>query len=65
LKRIGKKTNQQKPKRLALVALGLISLTFSVSKQSSFCANDISCFKWQQHLAKMCQNMALGAKAVA
>ena len=44
---------------------GSISSTFLAPKQSQFCVYNFWFFQWQQHLAKMCQNMGLGAKAVA
>jgi hypothetical protein len=44
---------------------GSISSTFWVPKQNSFCTDNFRCFQWQQHLAKMSQNMVLGAKTIA
>jgi hypothetical protein len=44
---------------------GSISPTFSALMESSFRKDYFFCLQWQQYLAKLCQNMALGAKAIA
>jgi hypothetical protein len=50
--------------RATAACQGLISPTLLAPKQSSYCAALFQQFLWQQRLAKLRQNRALGANAV-